>query len=473
MTTQLVVASNRGPVSWHRDGRDLEASRGFGGLVTALGGALQTEPGEWVSVALSDADREVAAEHSSEPFQIEVDESTFTLRLLDAAERYDGYYNEIANRLLWFTVHQLWGEPYEPTGTGWRDAWADYQAVADQVGQAVGAADGAEVYLHDYHLTLAPRRVRHLRPDTPILHYLHTPWVGPGYLRRLPDVISDGVLRGLLAADVVGFSSPDWCTAFRRCATELLGAELDGDDVVLEGERTRVASFVLGVDADDLAASTASAEVAAAGDDLDRELDGRQLVLRVDRSDLSKNILRGLHAYELLLERYPQHRGRVWHYAHLNPSRQSVPEYRRYLDACLQAADRIRERFGDGCLEVFVGDDYPRALAALQRSDVLVANPVMDGTNLVAKEGPVLNTRDGVLLLSPAAGAADVLRDAAVLVNPHDVESQAEALHEALGMERGERRARATALDRAARQGSPDEWFEAQRRVLREVAQRR
>ena len=468
MTQGMVVASNRGPVAWRRtDDGNLTASRGFGGLVTALGGALQDEPGTWVSVALSDADRAVAAEHAGEAFEVEASGSTFRLRLVDAGDAYEAYYNEVANRLLWFTVHGLWGEPYEPSGVGWLASWRDYLAVNDLVAAEVVAADGDEIYLQDYHLTTAAAAVRRAQPEVPILQYLHTPWCQPEYLRRLPDEVARSVIEGLLAADVVAFSSEAWSEAFRRCARQVVGASLSSSAVEHDGRRTEVATFVLGVDEGDLAASAGSDEVARAGDDLDRERDGRALVLRVDRTDLSKNILRGLHAYELLLERHPEHRASVWHYAHLNPSRQGVPEYAEYLERCTAAADRIRERFGEDCLTIFVGDDYPRAVAALQRSDVLVANPVTDGTNLVAKEGPVLNERDGVLILSPSAGAADVMAEGALMVNAYDVEAQAEALHTALTMDATERASRAAALGDAARIGSPAEWFADQRAALR------
>jgi trehalose 6-phosphate synthase len=467
MRAELVVASNRGPVTWTDEAGELIPKRGFGGLVTALGGALQNEPGTWVSVALSEADSRVAAEHDGKSFEVEADGSAFNLRLLDVGERYDAYYNEVANRLLWFTLHQLWGEPYEPSGTGWRDAWRHYLAVNSQVADAVAAVDGSEIYLQDYHLTTAPARVRELQPDANILQYLHTPWSGPSYLRRLPDEVSSAVLRGLLAADVVAFSSPTWSRAFRRCADELLGAKVDGASILLDGRRTVVADFVLGVDADALLDEAQSDPVRQAARLLDDELADRKLVLRVDRTDLSKNILRGLLAYELLLERHPEHRGRVWHYAHLNPSRQSVDEYSQYLQRCRDVAARIAERFGDESITMFVGDDYPRAVAALQRSDVLLANPVTDGTNLVAKEGPVVNQRNGVLVLSPAAGAADVMGNGALLVNPYDVEAQSEALHAALTMDDAERTERAAVLARAARRGRPAQWFEAQRQVLR------
>lgn len=469
----LVVASNRGPVSWSREDGELKARRGFGGLVTALGGALQHEDGEWVSVALDNTGREVVAEHEGEPFEVEADGSTYTLRLVDVGERYDAYYNEVSNRLLWFTVHDLWNPPYEPAGVGWPKDWDDgylpvNRAIAEAVVEAAGA--GREIFLQDYHLCATPRLVRSALPQARILHYIHTPWATPEGLRRLPDRVGTELLRGLLAADVIGISSPLWAERLRACAVELLGAQRDGQAVVLDDHRTVVADFVLGVDQSDLDAAAASVEARRAGEDLDTRRDGRALILRVDRSDLSKNILRGLRAYELLLERHPEHRGRVWHYAHINPSRQSVPEYAAYLLACREAAERIADRFGEDAITFSVTDDYPRAVAALERYDVLLANPIADGTNLVAKEGPALNRRDGALVLSTTAGAATMMGRDALLVNPYDVEATAERLHEALTMDPQERAARAERLREAARVGAPEAWFAAQRRQLRAAA---
>jgi trehalose 6-phosphate synthase len=472
VTNQLIVASNRGPVSWEpdEDGK-LVPHRGFGGLVTALGGALQHEEGTWVSVALGKGDREIADHYRGESFDVEVDGAHYRLRLLDVGERYDPYYNEVANRLLWFTVHGLWADPYEPTGVGWRDAWEAYRSVGEEVAQAVIAAAGddeePEIHLQDYHLCTAARTIRDALPRARILHYLHTPWVGASELRRLPDPIAVGVTRGLLGADVVALSSPTWTEAFRRGAQAVAHAHLAHDGVELDGRRTVVADFVLGVDEADLAAAAASPEAEEAGRTLEERLGDRALLLRVDRTDLSKNILRGLRAYELLLERHPEHREHVWHYAHLVPSRQGVPEYQKYLEACQEVAARITERFGAEVLDLDVTAHYPTAIAAFQRSDVLLTNPVRDGTNLVAKEGPALNGRDGVLILSRDAGAADVMADGALLVNAYDVEEQAEALHTALTMPAEERAARAATLRAAAVRGAPGEWFAAQRATLR------
>lgn len=472
----LVVASNRGPVSWQRVGDRLEPARGAGGLIVALGGALQAESGTWVSVALDEADREVAAQHGDKPFTVDTPEGSFCLRLVDAGERFHGYYNQVANRLLWFTVHELWGAPYEPRGVGWRSDWFyGYEPVNEAVARAVveEAADGKEIYLQDYHLCSAARAVRHLLPEARLLHYLHTPWVGPGHWRMLPTPVAEGIMRGLLAADVVAFSSPAWCHAFRRCAEELLGATVSGESVVLDGRRTVVADFTLGVDEAQLRAVADSDEAVQAAQEIEDRLAGRRLLVRADRTDLSKNILRGLGAYELLLERHPEHRGQVWHLVLLHLSRQSVPEYQAYLRACQQAAGRIQERFGEGALTVMTGSDYTRVIAALSRYDVLLTNPVLDGTNLVAKEGAILNHHDGVLILSRNAGAATVLGDAALVVNPYDVEEQADALDRALTMGREERASRASALHAAARLGAPEEWFTAQRLLLRATVARR
>lgn len=479
MSDGLVVASNRGPVRWHvtDDGRR-EARKGAGGLVTALAGALAEEPGQWVSVALDEHDRDVAAQHQGKSFSVTLAGAATDVRLVDVGDRFPGYYDEVSNRWLWFTLHDLWGAPYEPAGVGWPEPWYDaYLPVNHRMGEAVAEAvgdvgDGAEVMLQDYHLCAAGRTVRDARPGAALLHYIHTPWPTPRMMGRLPDPVVTGVLDGLLANDVVAFSSPEWAERFRETARAYAGAARDGDALVVGGRRVVVADFVLGVDADSLARRADADDVRAAGAALEEQRGDRAMLVRADRTDLSKNILRGLLAYERLLEARPEWRERVWHYANLNASRQGVPEYRAYLQACREVAERIVERFGPATLTFSVGDDYPGVLAALQRYDVLLTNPVIDGTNLVAKEGPTLNERDGALVLSRNAGACDVLGEAAVTVNPYDVEATAEALHTALSMERGERAERAERLRRGARVGAPSEWLAAQRAVLRQAAGR-
>jgi trehalose 6-phosphate synthase len=466
---KLIVASNRGPVSWERDGDGYRAERGAGGLVSALGEAMAGGDNTWVSLALDDVDCEVAAAHQGEAFDTETDRGTYRLRLLDVGNRLDPHYNVVSNRLLWFTLHQLWGAPYEPWGAGWSEPWFHgYSSVNETVAEAViAAADpNSEIHLQDYHLMTAGRIIRAALPEAAMLQYVHTPWVGPEYLRMLPDLMSEAIMRGLLACDLVAFSSPDWAEAFRRCTIDFLGAVVQGETVLFEDGETVVADFVLGVDPDVLEAAASAEAVLAATDDLEAECAGRKLLLRADRTDLSKNILRGLLAFELLLERHPEHRDHVWHLALCDPSRQDVPEYVDYLAACQRAADRIRERFGEHTLDFAVGNAYPRVLAAFRLYDVLLTNPVIDGTNLVAKEGAVLNRNEGAVVLSRTAGATQVMGDDALVVNPYDVEEQAEALQRALTMELDERSGRAKGLREAAVRGRPSDWFAAQRARL-------
>lgn len=473
MGATLVVASNRGPVSWRRADPTgpWEPRKGAGGLIVALGGALQTTPGTWVSVALDEGDRQVAAEHGGGAFDADTGEGRFRLRLVDVGDDYDAYYGEIASKLLWFTLHQLWAEPYEPTGIGWPEPWQRYVAVnrrlAEAVAEEAADADGdVEVHLQDYHLLVAAPIVRERVPHAKVVLYVHTPWVPPEYLRRLPDAVVDALREGLLACDLVGISSPRWAAHLRDVLAEHPGVTRDGDDLVGPGgRRTRVRDFVLGVDVEGLRRVAAAPTTRQLRDRLRDEAADRQLIVRADRTDLSKNILRGLQAYRLLLDEHPALRERVRFVALLNPSRQSVAEYRAYVEACQAEAAAITDRFGPEVLDLDLDNDFAKVVAALQSYDVLLTNPVLDGTNLVAKEGPALNERDGVLVLSRDAGAATAMRDA-LLVNPYDVHATAEALHTALTMPPDERARRAAALAAQAAQGAPGEWFAAVRAAL-------
>lgn len=474
-TGKLIVASNRGPVSWSQaDDGSWTPSRGAGGLIVALGGALQERPGTWVSVALEDGDREMSAAHDGQAFTADTGQGRFTLRLVDVGEVYDDYYNKVANRLLWFTLHQLWSEPYYPLGDGWTDAWAAYQDVNRQVAEAVVAEAGddptPEIHLQDYHLLTAAPHIRAAIPGARILHYIHTPWVHPTYFRRLPDPMVTAILDGLVACDVVGLSASEWTDTLRSCLVQLGGCPAveptpDGTWVASPRGRLLLKDFTLGIDADSLAEVAASDAAIAERDALVEQVGDRQLIVRADRTDLSKNILRGLVAYDLLLQRRPDLVDRVHFRALLNPSRQGVPEYREYLQRCIDLGEEIRGRHGEAVLEIDVDNSFPRVVAAMQSYDVLLTNPVIDGTNLVAKEGPALNERDGVLVLSRNAGAADTMTDA-VFVNPFDVEQTVDALEHALEMGAEERARRAAALKDAASSGTPADWLSAQRRAL-------
>ncbi|OEJ33078.1 alpha,alpha-trehalose-phosphate synthase (UDP-forming) [Streptomyces subrutilus] len=447
--SQVLVAANRGPLSYTLDpDGSLSARRGGGGLVSGLSAALARQPDAlWICAALSDADREAVRRGVSEP----------GVRMLDIdPTTYDDAYNGIANSVLWFTHHHLYDVPREPVfDARFRRQWASYAAYNQAFAEALAeeAAQGACVLVQDYHLALVPGALRALRPDLRIAHFTHTPWASKEYLSMLPDDVREQLLDGMLGADVVGFHTGAWASAF-----------LDG------AGRGNVAVFPLGVDADELRSLAHRPEVDDKLAGLRAEVGDRKAIVRVDRTELSKNILRGLLAYRELLTAHPEWRGRVVHLASAYPSRQDLKVYRDYTQAVRELAMEVNEEFGTADWQpvlVSVQDDFARSLAAYRMADVALVNPVRDGMNLVAKEIPVVSEAGCALVLSRGAGAYEELRGDALTVNPYDVTETASALHAALAMPDPERAERTKRLAAAATALPPTAWFEAQLSALR------
>ena len=471
----IVVASNRGPVAFARaDDGTIVARRGVGGLVTAVGGALRGREAAWVAAAITDEDRLRASEG---PLDIDLDGETVRVRLVSLEEKlYDSYYNEFCNRTLWFLHHYLWDTPRVPAFASESSAaWNDFQTVNERFADLVAeeAPDGACALPQDYHLSLVPGLLRARRPEVGIGSFWHIPFCQPDQFRILPDEWGTALLAGMLAADVIGFQAERWAANFIACCRDVLGAGVKGHAVTFGGRTARVGSYPVGVDAALIKEQASSPEAQAAGERIDELVGDRKLILRVDRTELSKNILRGLIAFEHLLERRHDLHERLVHLVLLTPSRRDVPEYAEYMRLCTERADRINERFGtDGWQPVVVdeSDDYPATLAAYKRYDVLIVNPVFDGMNLVAREGPCLNERDGVLVLSRNAGAAAEVGSEALLVNPFDPDGTALMLERALTMDPDERAARAARLRKLAPGVPPGRWLNAQ---IKDVKRRR
>ena len=438
----LIVVSNRGPVTYDRDERGVRIERrGGGGLATALRGLHEQHDVTWIASASTDEDRVVAHEGGTD------------VVLLDHDRRaYDGYYNVIANPLLWFAQHSLWGLANAPvidrsTYTAWHDGYvAVNSAFAAAVVAQLDNNPEAIVFFHDYHLYLAPRVVRDAHPNALLAHFVHIPW--PADLSVLPPALRDAIIDGLLANDVVGFHTERWARNFARTC---------GDTGT-----TTISHHAISIDPhefDELSRSEAVRDQEAL---IERD---EKLIVRVDRTDPSKNIVRGFRAFELFLDEHPEWHRRVTFLALLDPSRQAVPEYAAYLEDIQQAVAEVNRRFAaDGWLPVDlqVADNFPQSVAAYKQYDVLLVNPVLDGLNLVAKEGPLVNTRDGVLVLSENAGAHEELGPWALTVNPFDVAGQADAIHTALTMADDERRRRATGLREQVRTNDVAAWTEAQ-----------
>ncbi|MEU8616348.1 trehalose-6-phosphate synthase [Streptomyces sp. NPDC048623] len=478
----VLVASNRGPVSYTvRDDGSLNARRGGGGLVSGLS-AVSSEDSVWVCAALGEGDREAVRRGVAEP----------GVRMLDIApEVYADAYNGIANSVLWFLHHHLYDVPREPVfDAAFRRRWESYRAYNRAFAEALADAadEGAAVLVQDYHLALVPGMLRELRPDLRIGHFTHTPWAAPAYLRMLPEDILQELLWGMLGADELGFHTWGWASAF------IQGARIDSPQGYAEGvwpsgdpwrgvehgrwdgpgrsrRRTRVRAYPLGVDGDDLLALAHRPEVDARLASLRAEVGDRKTIVRVDRTELSKNILRGLLAYRELLTTHPEWRGRVVHLASAYPSRQDLESYRAYTASVVALTEEINAEFGTPDWQpvlVSVEDDFTRSLAAYRLADVALVNPVRDGMNLVAKEIPVVSEAGCALVLSREAGAHEELRGDALTVNPFDITETAEALHDALSMPPTERTDRTKRLATAATALPPQRWFLNQLEALRE-----
>ena len=460
-----------------------------------MGLAEHLKDAVWVCAAASPADALIAAEHEGHSIEIglspelhvvEEDETadgpSVNVRYVEVDKhRHQQFYTQIANPLLWFVQHGLYGLSTEPditaeTHKAYDDGYVSVnrqfaEAVAEEVERVGGRA---VVMLQDYHFYLVGELVRERCPDSVISHFVHIPWPGPDAWRVLPGQMRDGMLRGLLGCDVVAFHTRRSARNFLSCAQEMLDLPVDfraGTVTVPAargGTRTVAArAYPISVDVEAVEKLAASEEVADRRQEIERLHlgDGRRLIVRVDRTDPSKNIVRGFRAFGLMLDQHADLRGHVTFLASLMPSRQDVPEYANYLAQVGAVVAEVNARHhGEGWqpIDLRLQEDLAFAVASYQLADVLVVNAVNDGMNLVAKEAVLANSRDGVLLLSENTGAHDELGEFALTVHPFDLQQQADAMYDALTMERGHRAQMMAAAADRVRSNGVERWLRAQ-----------
>ena len=450
VTENVVIVSNRGPLSFsYDDGGSLVAQRSAGGVASSLAPLVRDTGARWMAAAMTDADRAAAAGM--------VDAEGFRFRMLAIdPDAYRMAYDVVSNGTLWFLHHGLWDLARRPRfDRRWREAWDAYRAVNHTFARAVidEAPPDAIVLVQDYHFALVGTWLAQERPDLKAVHFTHIPFCDPDAIRILPDDVAGELLAGLASHTSCGFHARRWARNFEACCQALWG--------------WNPTTFVspLAPDHDDINAVAESSECAEEGAALDELLGGRRLILRVDRIELSKNLLRGFLAYEELLRMRPEWRGHVVFAAFVYPSREGLPEYLAYRQEVETLAARINNQWGVPDWTPIVldtSDNFPRSVGALRRYDLLLVNPVRDGLNLVAKEGPLLNERHGVLALSREAGAWEELGGVALEVNPFDVAGTADVLAAGLAMDDQERITHAAALRKLAAARSPRDWLDDQ-----------
>jgi trehalose 6-phosphate synthase len=469
----IVIVSNRGPFSFEvKEDNSYRVRRGSGGLVTALSALAQKHDVLWVASAMSEADRQWASEQSD---QIEEVEEIYLKLVIHDESQYQKYYNTISNPLLWFIQHQLWDIPRSPTITRqtW-DAWENgYRPInngfAEAIAHSLANQDSERpiiIFVQDYHLYLVPHYLREIVGDrVQIQPFIHIPWPGPDAWRILPADIRTPMLASLLQSNRVGFQTEkDAFNFVQTCRFYLPGAHSHGSrkSIEYQGRLVEANAYPISVDVEKVKELAEEPQTQLLKSQLINFISDRRLILRVDRIEPSKNILRGLEAYRTLLEIYPEHRGKVQMLALLVPSRMEVDEYQDYLQQIMAQAGMINAEFSDAFWEpvrIVVGDNYHRAIGAMQFYDVLLVNPIADGMNLVAKEGVLVNQRNGVLLLSEHAGAFYELGDYALTVSSFDVYGTAQAMNEALTMPAVARQERAEALRAIVEQADVRRWF--------------
>ena len=479
---RLTVVSNRGPIQYAREDGARVARRGAGGLVSALRGLIRAHDVTWIACAITPEDRVVAAEqHGAALDETDAIGNPFRLHFADPdPDDFAAMYGEIANPLLWFIQHGLFAAGEEPMVTGrTRQAWAGYRRYnAAVAAEAASESDCDALMLHDYQLYLAPAMLREAGVRAPILHFTHIPWPEPEAWQHLPVDLRTELLHGLLGADIVGFHTAGDVDRFlRTCHGLLPGVAVDERDAAVTvrqdgAERVvHVRAYPISIDPAEIRAAAASEPMLVAHAALVRERPER-LILRVDRTDPSKNILRGFHAYERLLERRPDLHGSVRMLALLDPSRLSVPAYAAYVEEIHAITIAIRERFATDDwlpIDVRIGDNFPVVVAAYREYDVLLVNSIADGMNLISKEAPLLNERDGVVVLSERAGSHEELAPWVLTVDPLDVEQTAAQLEAALELPAPERATRAAALRAFVEEHDVERWINLQLRDLEQL----
>ncbi|MEP6753432.1 MAG: trehalose-6-phosphate synthase [Candidatus Dormiibacterota bacterium] len=474
----VIVVSNRGP---HEPRPEGGFARGAGGVVTALLTLAEVMGADWVACARTDAERALVNEHGPSGMAPLISSQTKLHYVTPTPEQYEMYYSVISNPVLWFIQHYLWDLAHQPVineriHKAWKDGYVQVnKQVAHRVAE-VGRQMPARplVMIHDYQLYLVPQLVRDQLPGAIIQHFIHIPWPTPQYWKVLPKEIRDAILRGLLGCDIVGFQSSLDVRNFLMTCEENAGLQVDIKEraVLLDGRIVYARRYPISIEVSSTTRLAFSHGVMVEERKL-RDWRPRHLIARVDRTDPSKNIVRGFLAYEKLLSHHPEMKGEVQFWAFLQPSRQDVAVYRNYLKRVRQVATRINNQYGtQGWIPIRLefGENVRKAMAALRNFDVLLVNPVYDGLNLVVKEGALVNRSDGVIVLSENAGAHEELQPHVLSINPFDIDATGEALYEGLVMAVAERRRRHEALRDVVRTNDIARWITRQVQDIRDLA---
>ncbi|MEE8469732.1 MAG: trehalose-6-phosphate synthase [Dehalococcoidia bacterium] len=480
---RLILASNRGPVDYRLDKNgDLQLNRGSGGVVTALSAISRYVELTWIASTMGEGDRRVAASQNGR-FQVQLPGQRLYLRFVTSPRNvYHKYYNIFCNPLLWFLQHYMWNSPYTPNiDAKVHDAWENGYIPVNRsfaeaaIAEAAGDRIPPFIMINDYHLYMVGGYIRRQMPGAILQHFIHIPWPASSYWQIIPDKMRRAILESLCAVDIVGLQTDRDVHNFLHCCEAFLDrvdVDYDSHIVVHAGHQTRVIAYPVSVDIPALNRTARSPRVQDYKEKLRPHL-GQQTIVRVDRAEPSKNIVRGLRSFDMLLDRYPHLVKKVKLLCFVVPSRSGIKQYQKYTQNVFDTVEEINAKYQDQDwqpVKVFFENNYAQAIAGMSLYDVLFVNPVIDGMNLVAKEGPIVNENNGVLVLSESAGAHEQLSENVISVAPADLEGTTEALYEALTMDMAERKRRAEGLKDTIKTEDITRWLYQQFQDLRNLS---
>ena len=483
---EIIVASNRGPVVFKKDDTGkITLIRGAGGIVGSMIPFLKKTHGKWVSSAIGECDQYINNKYGSK-VPIPLEDPEYYVQFIKTEEDiYNDFNGKFANPLLWFIHHSMWNPPYSPCADEeLHQAWDSYQHVnkmfADAISEDVYNSKIVPiVMLQDYHLYLTPKLIRKQHPDVVMSQFVHIPFPPPEIFQQLPNHMQIEILDSILTNDILGFHIPRYMNNFLQTIKQILpNASVDDimGDIHYNGHICHVRTYPISVDMETLQTQAQNPNVVAKDREVDEIVGDCKLIYRTDRTDLSKNIIRGFQAYDMFLERYPEWREKVKFVATLMPSRLDIKIYREYVDKIREIVSEINEKYGTPNwqpIKYICRGDYDLVIALLKRYDVLMVNPILDGMNIVAKEGSVVNDHNGVLVLSTGAGCYEELKDGAICINPFDLRQTAESIDMALLMDDKTKKLMIAKTRNAIRRNDLNKWVSDQLNDIEIVMQER
>lgn len=478
--SRIIMASNRGPVEFqvNQEG-NLQARRGSGAIVTAFSQLLQEFEFSWVANAMGDGDRRALDAFENKAIPSPLPSQKGHVRFVVTPRRtYHKFYNIVCNPLLWFLQHNMWSSPYTPNvDSTVTDAWTNgYVLVNEAIAASVldeikqdsnGNSKENIVIVQDYHMYLVSEIVRKNSPDSFIYHYVHIPWPDVRSWQLIPEFMRESIFRSLCSNDLVGFQSERDVYNFLDCCRSFIkDAVINYDDKSVKTNKhvTFAKVYPLSINLNEVRNIAKAPRATEFSEKISGYLRDHNIV-RVDRTEPNKNITRGFRAYGKMLERHPELRERVVFLAFLVPSRTHVKQYERYQDEINNIVDNINKTYGNPewmPIRVFSENNYAQAMAGLKVYDTLLVNPLVDGTNLVTKEGPVVNDKNGVIVLSETSSTFDELQDGVLSVSPADIEGTEQALYRSVTMSLSERQDRSKALLDIIEKNDVDAWLRIQ-----------